>query len=131
PRDFHDRLHLSLLVADRHAGAVSVRRGLKATLWTEGQLLDRDELRRLVDAPQQLVLRLDLVRLSANQAEHRDLVARHVTQRLEASRSRRVELEQEAVDVLCVEHLLGDEVIAAAATRPADPVASTEMEGER
>ena len=88
------------------------RRG-EAALRREAELLDVDELRRLVDPPLQLVLRLELAELGGDEAEHDGLALRQEAQRLEAARALVVLLQEEAVDLELVEERLGDEVVAA------------------
>ena len=72
----------------------------EAALRRQAELLDRRELRRLVDPPLQLVLRLELAALRRHEPEHDLLVAlRQEAQRLEAARPLVVPLHEEPVDL--------------------------------
>ena len=93
---------------------VALDRRREAALRREAQLLERRVPRRLLDAPLQLVLRLELAALRRHEPEHDLLLAlRQEAQRLEAARALVVPLHEEAVDVELVEQRLGDEVVAA------------------
>ena len=72
--------------------------GGKTALRTERQLLVRHVLHRRRDAPQEVVLLLDLAVLATPQPQADDFPLGHETERCEAARALAVLLEQEAVD---------------------------------
>ena len=72
--------------------------GGKTALRTERQLLVRHVLRRLRDAPQEVVLLLDLAVFATHQPQDDDFPLRHEMERCEAARALAVILEQEAID---------------------------------
>src|SRR5262245_45425267 len=78
---------------------VAVVRAGEAALRADAQVLERHELRRLVDAPLEDILGFELRQLGGNQPEHHLLALGDVAQRLEAARALVVVLEEEAVDV--------------------------------
>ncbi len=72
-----------------------------------------DVLRRLVDAPPELIDRLERAHLGAHQAEHDALPLRHEAQRREIAGAGRVVLEQEVVDVGLLEEAFCHGLVAA------------------
>jgi hypothetical protein len=72
--------------------------GVKTALRTERQLLVRHVLRRRRDAPQAVVLLLDLAVLATHQPQGDDFLLGHEMERCEAARALAIILEQEAVD---------------------------------
>src|SRR5262245_26827522 len=81
PRDLADERELALL----HGGVdrVALPGGREPALRAERELLARKEPRRLVDAGQQLVRRLERGAFRRDEAEADDLVVGDVAQRLE------------------------------------------------
>src|SRR5262249_7398968 len=93
---------------------VAFFRRRKAALRAQGNLLERRELHRLVDAALDVVLLLERAGLRRDQTEHHDLVAPgQEAQRLEAARTLGVVFEEIAVIVRAAEQDLGDRLIAA------------------
>src|SRR6478735_143485 len=92
---------------------VAVDRRGEAALRTQRELVDVDELRRLVDPALDVVLALELAELGGDEAEHHRLALGQEPQRGEVARARVVVLEEERVDIELVEHDLGDGLVAA------------------
>src|SRR6266705_912024 len=109
---------------------VPLDRGGEPALRREAELLQRHEFARLLDAPLQLVLGLELAALGGDQAEHDQLALGDEAQRLEAAGAGVVVFEEEPVDRQLVEQRLGDEVVAAL-RRPGGPeVAAAHVGGD-
>jgi hypothetical protein len=89
-------------------------------LRAERQLVERDVTGGFVDSPSEIVDRLELRNLGADQAQHDGLASGHEAQRFETAGARRVVLEQEAGVVEFVEEHLGDRVVGALAMPHAD-----------
>src|SRR5215831_15044803 len=127
-RCLRHQLQLAPLLVPRQQ--VTWGRGRKAALWTQRQALDWHVLRRLVDATPELILRLKLRVLRANQAEHHHLSWGHEAQGLEATSPLGVVLQQKAVDLEQVKGLLGDDFIASGGTPGAAVVAPAHVESD-
>src|SRR5438046_663964 len=78
----------------------------EAALRADRQARHIDVLRRLVRTPAQIVELLELRRLRANEAEYDAFVPRDKTQRRKSTGARRIELEQEMIDLRTAEELL-------------------------
>ena len=101
----------------------------EAALRREREVLERNVLRRLFDAPGDRVgLSSSCGSFARDQAQHDGLAFGDEAQRLEAARAFVVVLEQETVDVERVEQLLGDRVVAAFGIPLAAVVAAAEMD---
>src|SRR5215470_19145861 len=85
----------------------------EATLRREAELVDVDELGRVLDPPFQVVLALQLTPLGGDQPEHHPLALRHEPQWLEAARALVIPLAEEPVHGKLVEQCLGDELVTA------------------
>src|SRR2546428_3415503 len=90
-------LQLRALVGLGHR--IAAHRAGEAALRADRQARHIDVLRRLVRTPAQIVELLELRRLRAHQAEHYALLLRYEAQRRETAGARRVELQQEVIDV--------------------------------
>src|SRR5215469_1142522 len=111
PGDLDDQFELGdLLVVAQH---VPLDGGGEAALRRQAQLVERHELRRLIDAALEHVRVFQLAPLGGHQAEHDHLARRHEAQRLEAAGTVVVVLEEEPVHVQLAEQCLGNEVIPA------------------
>src|SRR3972149_6802693 len=127
-RRLRDQLQLApLLVPGEQVAEVG---GGEAALRADRQVLDRYVLRRLIDAPPQLVDGLKLRLLRADEAEDDHLVPGHEAQRLEAAGALRVVLEQEAVDVELLEGPLGAGLVAALRGPGAPVVAAAHVQAD-
>src|SRR5262249_12929727 len=94
-RRLHHQPHLGgLLVAGE---LVARNRGGEAALRREAELVHVHELRRLLDAPLEHVLVLELRALRRHEPEHHHLALGHEAQRLERPGALVVVLEEEAV----------------------------------
>src|SRR5258706_10853768 len=80
-------------------------------VWGRG--IAGDVFRRLVDQPQEIVLRLEPGSLGREEAEDDGLVLRDEAKRLEAAGALAVVLQQEPIVTKLPECLLGDPVVAA------------------
>src|SRR4051812_47666482 len=87
-------------------------RAREAALRRQAQILERHVLRRLIDAPLEIVLRFERRYLGRDEAKHHLLSARYEPQRLEAAGALGVELHKEGVDA-GGEHRLGHRLVAA------------------
>src|SRR6478609_9048487 len=85
-RDLDDQAQLRALRLDRDV--VAVHRAREAALRRQAELLERDVLRRLVDAALEVVLRFELAELGRHEAEHDRLALRQEAQRLEVTAAR-------------------------------------------
>ena len=95
------------------------------------ELLERRELRRLVDAALDVVLLLQRADLGGDEAEHHDLVAlRQEPQRLEAAGAVGVVFQEIAVEVHAAEQPLGDRLVAARGHPGGFEVAAADMRGD-
>src|SRR6186713_2484368 len=94
--DVDDELELAPLVVGRDGVALLDAR--EPALRADGQALGRDDLRRLLDPAQDVVLALELGGLRAHEAQDRGRARREVPQRLEAAGALAVVLEEERVD---------------------------------
>src|SRR2546422_9707044 len=103
-------LELGALVSLGHR--VAAHGAGKAALRADRQPRGVDVFSRLVGPLAQLVQFLKLRRLRAHQAKHYALLLRYEAQRRETAGARRIELEQEMVDVRTAEELLGHRVVA-------------------
>src|SRR5439155_22999912 len=124
----HEEVELPALVVpgDLVAGG---DRG-KAALRAQRETGERHVPRRLVDAPEQILLGLQPRDLGGDQPEDHRLAPRDVAQRREAAGALAVVLQQEAVVGEVAEDLLGDPVVAALG-EPATPVvAATHVQAE-
>src|ERR1051326_2075208 len=95
-RDVEDQFELRFLLIDGERVAFGVAR--EAALRAERELLDRHELRGLVDPPLHVVLLLERARLRRHQPEDDRLALRHEAQRPEVAGARAVVLEEVAGD---------------------------------
>jgi hypothetical protein len=127
-RHLHHALELAPLVVHRQRVAVVGAR--EAALRAQAQLVQRHDARRLVDAPFQVVLVLELAELGGHQAEHDLLAGRQRAQRLEAAGARAVELHEPAVD-RGREHRLDHRVVAALGDPGALEVAAAGVDRDR
>ena len=126
PRRLGDQFELALLVVGAEQIADDV--GGEAALRADRKLIERNELRRLVDPALEPVHRFHLRHLGADQAEHHDLAFRHEAQRLKTAGARSVVFQQKAVVRQFVEQPLGNGVVAAFAVPHAALVAAAKMD---
>src|SRR5262245_42307916 len=107
------RVNMTSLLAPDLAGGLDAKPQLRALLFlgevvavvgageaalrADAEVLERHELRSLLDAPFQDVLGLELGKLGGNQAEHHLLALRDVAQGLEAARALVVVLEEKTI----------------------------------
>src|SRR3990170_1691359 len=110
---------------------ISLHGRREPALRRETDLVDVDEPCRLLDAPLQLVLRLELTGLGGDEPEHDDLPLGQEPKRLEAARSLVVELDEEPVDVQPAEERLTDEVVAPLGRPGRAVVAAAHVGGDR
>src|SRR5204862_8135427 len=110
-RGVDEQLELAPLVVPRDL----VSRGDRgeAALRAEGQAIDGDVFRRLVDPPEEIVLRLELRGLRGDQAEDDGLVLRDEAKRLEAAGALAVVLQEKPIVPKPPEGLLRDPAVAA------------------
>src|SRR5215467_1002726 len=116
-----------LLVAEH----VALDRGGEAALRRQAQLVQRHELRRLVDPALDRVRVFQLAPLGGHQAEHDHLAGRHEAQRLEAAGALVVVFEEEAVHGQFAEQRLGNEVVPARRGPRGAEVAPAQVRGDR
>src|SRR4029077_13220019 len=125
PCGLDDERQLLLFVVDGHRVAHEVAR--ETTLRTETQLIERQELRRLVDAAFDHVLGLQHRRLGGNQAEDDVLALGDVAQRREVARAVGVVLHEVVWDVDIPQHDFADVLVAAASHPLAAVVAAAHV----
>src|SRR5262245_50837056 len=99
----------------------------EAALRREAELVERDELRRLLDAAFELVLRLKAAALGGDEAEHHHLAPGHEAQRLEAAGARAVVFHEIGVDGDLVEQDLGHRLVAAGGDEGGLKIAAAQM----
>src|SRR5262249_60457472 len=92
------------------------------------KLVESTVFARLVDAPLDLILALELSGFGADEAEHHGLALRHRAQRTEIAGARRVVFQEIAVDFDRIEQLLGNEAVAALSHPCALEVAAAEVD---
>src|SRR5207248_10794211 len=105
--------------------------GGEAALRANGELVERDELRRLVDAPLERIDALELRYFRADEPEHHHLALGYKPQRRKTARARTVVFEQETIVRQFIEQPFGNCVVAALAVPHAALVAATEMDAAR
>ena len=98
---------------------------------TDGELIERDELRRLVDAALEIVELLQFRPLGADESQYHHLPLRHEPKGLKTTGARGVVFQQETVMRQLVEQPLGDGIVAAFAVPHTVLVAAAEMNGCR
>src|SRR5439155_5617608 len=91
----------------------------------ESDLLQRENVGRLIEAPLEIVGSLDLGAVIAQQPEHRHLSLPEKANRAERSRGLAVVFEQKAVEVELAEQALGDRIVAALPVRASAAPAAT------
>src|SRR6185503_911249 len=125
---FDDQGELRPLLVLRQ-GVALLGRG-EAALRRQAKLLERNIFRRLLDAPLDLVFRLQPPALAGDEAEHDLAVLRHQPQRLERAGARAVVFHEIAVHLDAVEQdfLLG--LVAARAHEGRFIVAAAQMHGD-
>src|SRR5258706_3950577 len=128
PGGFHDEPHLVGLLLARDLVAVHGAR--ESALRREAELLERRVLRRLVDAPLDGVLRLELAELGGDEAQHHGLALRQEAQRPEVPGALVVVLEEVAVHGELVEEDLGHRLVAAFADPCALEVAAAQVRAD-
>src|SRR5258706_16155548 len=95
-------------------------------VWGRG--IAGDVFRRLVDPPQEIVLRLELGSLGREETKDDGPVLRDEAKRLEAAGALAVVLQQEPIVTKPPEGLLGDPVVAALGEPPAAVVAAAHVQ---
>ena len=110
---------------------VALDRAGEAALRAQAQPVERDVGGRLVDAPGELVGRLQLGPLAGDQAEHDLLAVGHEAQRGEVPGAFVVVLEEVAIDGELVEQHLGDGLVAALGEPRAAVVAPAQVHAHR
>ena len=103
----------------------------EAALRRKAELIERRELRRLVDAAQDRVAAFELSGLRGDEAEHDGLALGQEAQRLEAAGALGVVLHEVAVHLDRVEQDLGDRLVAAARHEGGAEIAAAEMHRDR
>src|SRR5215470_5878042 len=127
-RELDHEAELSLLHLRRRRIA-SVDAG-KAALRTDGEAVEIEGTRRLLDALLERILALHLGRLGRDNAEHHDLVPWNEAQRRERTGARRVVFEEIELDVERVEQPLGHVVVASFRVPLAAAIAAAKMHAD-
>src|SRR5271163_1506220 len=98
---FHDQPQFRFFIFNRQR--ISAGRAGEAALRRDSEILDRHELRGLVDSPLHRILVFQHGGLRADQSEAHELVFGHQAQRREIPGPRRIVLKEEAVHFELVE----------------------------
>src|SRR5262245_12468437 len=128
PRHLHDAGELCSLSVDRHDAGVDVAG--KAALRAQGELLQRQVARRLVDPPFELVLALEQAALRREKAEDDGLLGGDEAQWLEAPRAGAVVFEQIPVRLDLVEQRFRDGIVTTLGQPGGTEIAATEMDAD-
>src|SRR5437870_5284062 len=127
-RGFDDEPELRRLRVARNDIAVHGAR--KAALRRQAKLVERDELRRLVDLALEIILRLQLIELCRNESKDYGLSFRDVTKRREIAGAGVVVFEEIAVDVEVVEKHLRNGLVTALRDPGALEIAPAQMDAD-
>src|SRR5262245_39675479 len=123
----HPQLRPLLVLGERVA---FLARG-KAALRAEAELIEIDELARLLDAPLDPVLGFELSGLRRHQPQHHGLALAHAPQRLEGTGAVGVVFHEIAVHLDAVEQDVRHRVVASAAHEGRAVVAAAQVHGDR
>src|SRR5438067_13173839 len=126
-RDLGHPLELAALILRRDAVAFHGRG--EAALRAQGQALERHELGRGVDAPPQLLPRLQPRLLRGHQTQHDLAIGRHHAQRPEVARALVVVLQEEALEAALAKDAR-DRLVAAARVELRLVVAAADVQTE-